>query len=186
MSAFSKLIRLLTALVSLGAAFVLLHNSGLPERPAYIGFRLQDTSSAVAEVGALAPRLALLRPDLGTYSLQPNDVPVTIVNFWATWCRPCREELRALQELYDAEPHLIQVVAINLGEGPVTVSKWIQDLDLSIDVLIDPSQSAAASFRVRGLPTTYLLDGELRIHRIFFGAFSRAQLIRAVHQITNA
>ena len=186
MSAFSKAIRLITALVSLGAALVLLRNTGLPDRSDYGGYRLQDTSYAAAEVGAVAPRLALLTPDLRAYTLQPIDAPVIIVNFWATWCRPCREELRALQELQDAEPRLIRVVAINLGERPATVSEWIQDQDLSIDVLVDPSQSAAASFRVRGLPATYLLDGELRIHRIFFGAFSRHQLLRAVNQITNA
>ena len=175
-----------TALVCLGAAVVLLRNTGLPERPAYGGYRLQDTSYGVAAIGAVAPQLALLRRDLTPYVLQPDEAQVTIVNFWATWCRPCRKELLVLQELQDAEPRAIRVVAINSGERPATVSEWLRNQDLSIDVLVDPNQSAAASFRVRGLPTTYLLDSKLRIQRIFYGAFNRDQLLRAVNQITGA
>ena len=181
--------RLLAALVSMGAAFVLLHNVGLPERPAYGGFQLAGFCRYTAAEDTrrtTAPHLALLRPDFSPYVLQPNEAQVTIVNFWATWCRPCREELLVLQQLHDTLPRSIRIVAINLGEAPTTVAKWVQELSLSFDVLIDPSQSAAASFRVRGLPTTVLLDSSLRIRRIIFGAFNRDELLREVKQVADA
>ena len=185
MSAFGNLIRLIVALLSLGAAFVVLRNAGLPARSAHNGFRLHDGTYVAAEIGAIAPPLTLLRPDYRSYTLQPAKSTVTIVNFWATWCQPCHEELRRLQELADDNPQSIRVVAINLGEGRALVSEWIRELGLTVDVLIDPTQSSAESFRVRGLPATYVLDAELRIHQILYGAVSRNQLLQSVNQIAQ-
>lgn len=185
MSAFGKLLRLIVALGSLGAAVVMLRNTGLPQRAEYSGLRLKDGQYVAAEIGASAPHLALLTPNYNSFTLRPDHSKVTIINFWATWCQPCRKELRVLQELAEANPHSIRVVAVNQGEQRATVSKWLRELGLTLDVLMDPKQTTAESFQVRGLPTTFLLDANLRIHQIFYGAVSRERLLSAVDQISR-
>jgi thiol-disulfide isomerase/thioredoxin len=183
MSDFFRFFQLATALACLCAALLLLKHVGLPEQPTYGGYRLRAAAVATAESGAIVPELTLFSSDFSPFVLRPDDERATIVAFWATWCRPCRGELLQLQALHDTAPQRIRIVAINLGEAPATVSRWVQDLGLSIDVLMDPNLSAAQHFPVRGLPTTLLLDRELRIRQIFYGAVSRDQLHQAVNQV---
>jgi thiol-disulfide isomerase/thioredoxin len=88
---------------------------------------------------------------------------VVLLNFWATWCPPCRAEMPSLQQLSELySPQQLQVLALNVGEGPRRITQYLQSVGLSLTVLLDPQSEAARQWGASALPTTYLIDTEGR------------------------
>ena len=84
---------------------------------------------------------------------------VVLVNFWATWCEPCREEMPALERLREKlKGRGFEVITVNFGESSGTVTRFLSSLKVSVPVLLDPHKEAADAWKVRGLPMTFLVD----------------------------
>ncbi len=168
------IIRYLAALMCLGAAFLLLARSGLPDRidPT------QDAkaSSAALEIGSPAPKFQLMNTLGQAVALDGTAGVATIINFWATWCAPCRQEMRDLQQLQGSRLDSVRVLAINMGESAGLVADWQSELGLSYDLLLDATLSVSKRYMVRGLPTTYLLDSAGRIRKVYYGPVTYGQL----------
>ncbi len=113
------------------------------------------------------PAPAFTLPTLagGTMSLADHQGKVVLLNFWATWCRPCREEMPSLQQLWKAfhsEPFVILAVAADRGSKKV-VADFVSKLDLDFPVLLDSDGSVRRRYEVYGLPMTYLIAKDGRI-----------------------
>ena len=102
MSKLNRLLHLLAAFLSLGAALAILTAAGLPNRGDYSGFRDDYGLARAPEVDSLAPPFALPTASGPALALEQARGAITIINFWATWCQPCRREMRDLQMLYDS------------------------------------------------------------------------------------
>ncbi|MBI3506341.1 MAG: TlpA family protein disulfide reductase [Proteobacteria bacterium] len=89
---------------------------------------------------------------------------VLAVNFWATWCAPCVEEMPALDRLHAAQSaDQVEVVAISLDRGGLRqVAPFFTTHDLHLPVYLDPVGASARAFSVRGLPTTVVIDPDGR------------------------
>ena len=86
---------------------------------------------------------------------------VIFLNFWATWCIPCREEMPAMEQLHrEFQPQGLAVLALNLKESPDQVKAFFDQHRLSFTALLDESGSVFRDYQVMGLPTTYLIDRE--------------------------
>jgi thiol-disulfide isomerase/thioredoxin len=85
---------------------------------------------------------------------------VVLLNFWATWCVPCRTEMPALEALYQRyKDHGLDVLAVNLDLlSTAGVAAFLQEVGVTFRVGLDPAWSTAQAYRVFGLPTTYLID----------------------------
>ena len=85
---------------------------------------------------------------------------VVLLNFWATWCVPCRLEMPALETLYQRHKDAgLAVLTINLDTlSPAVAEAFVQEVRVTFPVALDPSWSIARAYRVLGLPTTYLID----------------------------
>jgi peroxiredoxin len=86
------------------------------------------------------------------------------LNFWATWCIPCREEMPAMEQLHRTfQPQGLVILAVNLKESPDKVKAFFDQYQLSYTTLLDESGSVFRDYQVMGLPTTYLIsrDGKL-------------------------
>jgi thiol-disulfide isomerase/thioredoxin len=84
---------------------------------------------------------------------------VVFLNFWATWCAPCREEIPALQTLArDLAARGLVVLAVNYEERPDVVRAFARDTDLGLAVLLDADGAAARQYRVTGLPASFFVD----------------------------
>ncbi len=83
-----------------------------------------------------------------------------VVNFWATWCPPCRAEMPALQRAWEQlAKDGISVLGINVGEDAETVRSFIDEQPVELPLLLDPDTQASQRWPMRGLPTTFVVDG---------------------------
>ncbi|MDE3054400.1 MAG: TlpA family protein disulfide reductase, partial [Gemmatimonadota bacterium] len=119
-------------------------------------------------VGSAAPsfRLPSVQPSGGTRALADYAGHPVLINFWATWCQPCREEMPSLERLYRADSARgLRVVAVSIddrGAGDV-ISKFIRSAGVTFDVLHDGRSAVMARYQVRGVPQTLLVGADGRI-----------------------
>ncbi len=94
------------------------------------------------------------------------------MNFWATWCPPCIREMPAMQRAYDKfKDRGFQIIAISVDLGNSdAVRKFTESLKLNFQVLLDPENRVKQAYRVRALPTTYLIDRAGRVVAYGMGA----------------
>lgn len=124
------------------AAELLTAISGKPEAP---GFKLENMDSEIIT--------------LEHYRGRP-----VIINFWATWCPPCREELPSMNRAWDKiKNEDIAMVAINVGEDEDTIFTFMGDYPINFDLLLDTSGEIIAQWPIKGLPTTFVLDPDGRL-----------------------
>lgn len=93
---------------------------------------------------------------------------VLIVNFWASWCAPCREELPSMNRAWKVlENEPVAMLAINVSDDREALEAFLQDYAIDFSVLLDPLGDASRRWQVSGLPTTFVLDRDGRIvHRM--------------------
>lgn len=95
--------------------------------------------------------------DGGTYTLSEMKGKWVIINFWATWCGPCREEMPVLQSIHDDYSDLT-VLAINQRETVDVVRGYVTDAKLSFPILVNPSDQVLLNYSVVGLPQTVVVN----------------------------
>src|SRR5919109_4206264 len=100
-----------------------------------------------------APDFTLLNTDGQQVSLQQYRGKVVFLNFWATWCIPCREEMPALEQLHQTfQPQDLVILAINLKEGAEQVKTFFQQRTLSFPALLDQNGTVFRDYSVAGMP----------------------------------
>jgi thiol-disulfide isomerase/thioredoxin len=112
-----------------------------------------------------------------------------IVNFWATWCPPCREEMPSLERARAAlSSDGIEVLAINVGEDAETVFRFTADYPVTFPLLLDIDSAVIGAWPVRGLPTTFVLDpaGRIAYRAIGGRAWDDPSLLRQVRELLVA
>lgn len=127
--------------------------------------------------GTMAAEPSLELGDLQgrTHRLDEYRGKVVLVNFWATWCAPCREEMPALERLRQSlEGKPFAVLAVNVAEGGRVAGDFMKTMPNGFTVLLDRDGRTAKAWGARILPATYVLgpDGEVRIRH--FGALDWA------------
>jgi peroxiredoxin len=129
-----------------------------------------------AEEGALAPDFLLETMDDSELRLSDLRGQPVIINFWATWCKPCRQEMPRFVEAYDehAAEGLV-VVAVNLQEGKSIVRPFAEDFGMDFPIVVDRDGEVGDRYRLLGLPTTFFIDREGVIRSIYTGPFEEKQ-----------
>ncbi len=119
--------------------------SELPDRPSAPEFTLTDVDGVVHRLSGYRGK-------------------VVIVNFWATWCPPCREEMPSMQRAWEqVRDEGILMVAVDVGENGQQVSAFREQTPVDFPLLLDEDSSVTTAWPVRGLPTTYVVDTRGRL-----------------------
>ncbi len=95
------------------------------------------------------------------FRLSEHRGKTVIVNFWATWCPPCREEMPALERLYRRhKDHGLVLVAVSIDADPKIVPPYVQASKLTFPIALDPHADVANKYGVRALPSSFVVDRE--------------------------
>jgi cytochrome c biogenesis protein CcmG/thiol:disulfide interchange protein DsbE len=157
---------------------------------AVVGCSSSPVSEQIPAPGRPAPDFQLQSLDGQTFSLKGLRGSPIMLNFWATWCGPCRLEIPFIQEIYEdkefSEQGLV-ILAINLGESPAQVKQFVADNGLSFTVLLDTNLDVAKMYNASRIPLTYFVDKNGIIKDMEVGAFvKKADLEwRLINSIIN-
>ncbi|MDR2110384.1 MAG: TlpA family protein disulfide reductase [Spirochaetaceae bacterium] len=140
-----------------------------PQSPANRGRAVPPAvAAAFAEAGipVLRERVSVVDfsaplPDGKTVSLSGLRGKVVFLNFWATWCGPCRAEMPSMEVLYRRfKDRGLEILAVNLRESPREVTAFMERLRLSFPAPLDQRGSIGANYGITAVPTTYIIDRE--------------------------
>ena len=174
---------LLGAGLLIGLALGLVVFYGLPALPAAGGLALAATRAPAGTpapapvVGAPAPGFTLKNLDNADVALAQYKGQVVLLNFWATWCGPCRLEMPAIQQRYATyKGQGFAVLAVDYDEPAPDVGAFAQAYHLTFPVLLDPGGKVNDLYRIIGYPTSFFVDRDGMITRLHVGAMSEDQL----------
>ncbi len=129
--------------------------------------------------GGPTPALRLSGLDGKEHALEAYQGKVVLVNFWATWCEPCREEMPSIERLRRSlEGRPFAVLAVNLAEPETRVQNFLRDVPGGFTVLMDRDTAVAKAWKARLLPATYIVGPDGRIRYSYIGEldWSKAEI----------
>lgn len=115
----------------------------------------EPTNTSDAQAPYIFPDFSLEKLEGTTAQLYDFKDKIIVINFWATWCHYCDQEMPLIETLSQNDKY--QVLAINVGEDPETIHKYLEEKGLTLDVYLDEDQSLAGQFSVTGFPTSVFL-----------------------------
>jgi peroxiredoxin len=145
-----------------------------------------DGSPAAAHqelIGKPAPDFKLAGPDGVEVKLSDLKGSVVLLDFWATWCGPCRASLPHLDEIYqERKDKGLKGYAVDLRENPGTVKAFVEKTKLGLPVLFDKDGKVAKTFGVSGIPQTVVIDKEGKVVKIVVGSGTHEQVKAAIDE----
>jgi DsbE subfamily thiol:disulfide oxidoreductase len=124
----------------------------------------------IATVGEPAPDFTLTDRKGKTWTLSQLKGQVVFVNFWATWCPPCREEMPSMQKLYLKMPKdKFEIVALYNKDDKTTVINFTEKLGVTFPILSDQHNIIGKKYGLTGLPETYIVDKQGVLREKFIG-----------------
>lgn len=144
-------------------------------------FLASRPQSGTATTESLEPAAALSAPGLDgkTISLKDYAGKVVLVDFWATWCDPCRAEMPELVKIQeDFRDKGVVVLGVSMDEETSRVAPFIKKAGVNYPILLLGAERAPAGWVVPGLPTAYIVGKDGTLLKRFFGAKSAATLTR--------
>jgi thiol-disulfide isomerase/thioredoxin len=120
--------------------------------------------------GGATPPLALQDLTGRSHDLAQYRGKVVLVNFWATWCEPCRAEMPSMDRLRRSlEGQPFEVLAVNLAEPVSRIEKFVASMPLGFPLLLDRDSTVAKAWKARLLPASYLVGADGRIRYVALG-----------------
>jgi peroxiredoxin len=182
--------QLIGGVVLIGAALLLLFFGGslfgqtgaettlLPQIPSFTNAQTGQQFDGPPQVGEPARDFVLNDVDGSPITLSDLHGRPIILNFWATWCAPCRVEMPDLQAAYDRhQADGLVIFAINREETAVTVRDFFYDeLDLTFTPLLDEAGDVARLYGVANYPTSVFVDGDGLVTAVHLGLMTEAQI----------
>ena len=130
---------------------------------------IAGTSNATGPAPA-APDFSLPARNGGEVRLSELRGQVVMINFWATWCGPCRQEMPLLQQIHAKyEPLGFTMLGINVEPDSVAAQNWLKGMPVTFPILFDRKSEVSSSFGVEAMPSSVLIDREGRVRHVHRG-----------------
>lgn len=152
---------------------------------------LQSSKYEPLTVGKVAPDFEL--PNLKDETVRLSDFrgKVVFLNFWATWCKPCREEMPSMEVLYqnfEKDGLVILAVSIDRVTTKDDIPPFVKSLNLTFPILVDSWGQTDKRYKLMGVPETYIIDQQGILHEKIIGPrdWTRLDNLEVVRQLLNA
>ena len=171
-------IKLKTGLVLIMVLLILVTGCHLSPETSSISSSVSTTEGVT--VGSIAPDFTLTNLEGETITLSDlRGIPV-MLNFWATWCGYCRNEMPYIQEVYEQwQDSNLVILTINNREDSSEVHQFMQENELYFPVLLDSDGNVFSKYEIRGIPTTFFIDEDGIIKEKKIGSFKNAAEIES-------
>ena len=133
--------------------------------------------------GGATPPLELADLRGRKHSLADYRGKVVLVNFWATWCEPCREEMPSMERLrVSLAERPFAVLAVNLAEPESRIAKFLDTVPVGFPILLDRDTKTTRAWQAKVLPATYIVgpDGAIRYHHVGELDWSKPQVRKLI------
>ncbi len=172
----------LVVVAAIVAGIVLLN--GAQDRP--------GASAAISVAGSgPAPRIGAVAPDFEAVDLNRKIVKLSDfrgkpvwINFWASWCPPCRAETPEVEAAYqEKQGDGVVLLGVSVGEEAAAVKPYVEQSGITYTVLLDPDETVAGRYRVNGLPTHLFVDRDGVVQVIQVGGMSKSAILKRLDGI---
>ncbi|MFC5467814.1 redoxin domain-containing protein [Cohnella suwonensis] len=138
------------------------------------------SKSVVLTKGDKAPDFRLAGLDNAVHNLKDYEGKPLIVNFWGTFCPPCRNEMPALQQQYEKwKGQGLELVGINLSEDKLTAESFIRQVGVSFPILMDKDKQTERRYGLKQYPTTFFITSKGTIQEVVIGGLLTEEEIEA-------
>jgi thiol-disulfide isomerase/thioredoxin len=133
-----------------------------------------------------APDFSLKDLEGREWSLSELKGKVVMIDFWATWCQPCKAEMPMLGEIHQKyNEYGFELLAVDVGEDENTVRKFVEELDVDLPILMDEESRVSNLYKVQAFPTSFLIDtsGILQYVHVGLDPFLHSQLTGEIYSM---
>lgn len=126
-------------------------------------------------IGLKAPDFQLQTIDGELLKLSDFKGKKVIINFWATWCPPCKKEIPELESFHKASGDKVKILAVNMDSGS-NVEKFAKEMKITYPILLDQKEKVSKMYKVISIPTTFFIDGDGIIRHKYLGPIPLAKM----------
>ncbi|WP_339272026.1 redoxin domain-containing protein [Paenibacillus sp. FSL W8-0187] len=144
---------------------------------AYALFQSMMKDGQIAEIGHAAPGFEAVNLQGEPVRLSDYKGQAVLLNFWASWCGPCVNEMPILNEAYAQEPG-VEIIAVNIGESREKAEAFVRKHQLDIPIVLDQQNKIKGKYGISGLPVTVLIDDQGNIVDRVTGELPSLEFIR--------
>ena len=163
-------------LIVLIIGIILIVQNPFPKKEA-VPRELQDNEDTGLDIGNHAPDFIL-------QSVNGNNVQLSyfrgkkavVINFWATWCPPCREEMPAFEEIFARNKDRLEILGVNLQESERAINNFVKDIPVTFTLLLDPNSEIKKLYNVFTQPVTYFINKDGIIADKKFGPLKEQEM----------
>lgn len=136
------------------------------------------------KIGDNAPDFSLVDLNGETHKLSDYKGQGVLLNFWGTWCKPCKKEMPAINNQYKQfKDQGVQILGINIAQSNLEVSSYADKLGVEFPIAIDKTKSVMRAYNVDPLPTTVLIDKDGKIVKIITGEMTETDIEKYLKSI---
>jgi peroxiredoxin len=137
--------------------------------------------------GSKAPDFTLLDLNGKQHKLSDYKGKTVMVNFWGTWCPPCKDEMPAIQHQFDKrDKQNVEFLALNLGESKITVQSFVDQYKITFPILLDDNEATRKRYGVSQYPTTFFITPDGKISKIMIGEMTEAYIEKTLASVSAA
>jgi len=148
--------------------------------------RLRPLGFSVPDKRTPAPEMSVVTGPEGNTRNLPRSGEVTLLNFWATWCPPCRAEMPSLNRLKDLlEPEGLHIAAVNVNEEIPFVRDYMDFAGLDLTVYYYPEEEVLKAYKLRGIPSSWIIDRNGRVAAVMIGSieWDHPEIVRTLREL---
>jgi len=118
-----------------------------------------------------------------TFSLSDYRGKIVFLNFWGSWCPPCRMEMPGFQNIYEKYGDDVVIIGVGINDSAGNLIEFAKSIGITYPIVHDRTSEISRHYRIRSLPTTYRIDQEGRVQGVAVGALTEEQLIKAIEEL---